>query len=121
MVSQEWTNAGYACMAISTKAKMASLLGSSKKLQDAVLANPDERRVQPRFTTQFRSTFSGSHDEGSGRTLDLSIATPFSGGSLLGLWFGKILERKISGPRVQQIFSVFTFLVAISLIYKCTL
>jgi len=73
MVSQEWTNAGCACMAISTKAKMASLLGSSKKLQDAVLANPDERRVQPRFTTQFRSTFSGSHDEGSGRTLDLSI------------------------------------------------
>jgi len=37
-------------------------------------------------------------------TLDLSIATPFSGGSLLGLLFGKILERKISGPRVQQIF-----------------
>lgn len=54
-------------------------------------------------------------------TLDLSIAIPFSGGSLLGLLFGKILERKISGPRVQQIFSVFTFLVAISLIYKCTL
>ncbi|QKM64827.1 hypothetical protein DCO17_06045 [Polynucleobacter tropicus] len=54
-------------------------------------------------------------------TLDLSIAIPFSGGSLLGLLIGKILERKISGPRVQQIFSIFTLLVALSLIYKCTL
>ena len=54
-------------------------------------------------------------------TLDLATAIPFSVGSLLGLLIGKTLERKISGPRVQQIFSVFTFLVAISLIYKCTL
>ncbi|NGZ94881.1 MAG: hypothetical protein CV089_01895 [Nitrospira sp. WS110] len=33
---------------------------------------PDERRVQPRFTTQFRSTFSGNRQEGQGRTLDIS-------------------------------------------------
>jgi hypothetical protein len=32
-----------------------------------------ERRVQPRFTTQLRSTFSGGHQEGHGRTLDISI------------------------------------------------
>jgi uncharacterized membrane protein YfcA len=51
--------------------------------------------------------------------LDYSIATPFAAGSLAGLLIGKVLERSISGPRVQQIFSVFTFLVAISLIYKC--
>ncbi len=31
-----------------------------------------ERRVQPRFTTQFRSTFSGGNEEGQGRTLDIS-------------------------------------------------
>lgn len=31
-----------------------------------------ERRVQPRFTTQFRSTFSGQNEEGRGRTLDIS-------------------------------------------------
>ena len=37
------------------------------------MSNPDERRVQPRFTTQFRSTFSGGRNEGNGRTLDLSI------------------------------------------------
>jgi uncharacterized membrane protein YfcA len=37
----------------------------------------------------------------------------------MGLLIGKVLEKKISGPRVQQIFSVFTFLVALSLIYKC--
>lgn len=54
-------------------------------------------------------------------TLDLGIAAPFSGGSLVGLLIGKALEKNISGPRVQQIFSVFTFLVALSLIYKCTL
>lgn len=33
---------------------------------------PDERRIQPRFTTQFRSTFSSTHEEGHGRALDLS-------------------------------------------------
>ncbi len=37
------------------------------------MSSPDERRVQPRFTTQFRSTFSGGRNEGNGRTLDLSI------------------------------------------------
>jgi len=31
-----------------------------------------ERRTQPRFNTQFRSTFSGRKQEGQGRTLDLS-------------------------------------------------
>jgi uncharacterized protein len=52
-------------------------------------------------------------------TLDFNIAAPFAIGSLVGLLIGKVLERNISGPRVQQIFSVFTFLVALSLIYKC--
>jgi hypothetical protein len=32
-----------------------------------------EKRQQPRFTSQFRSTFSGGQREGQGRTLDLSI------------------------------------------------
>lgn len=31
-----------------------------------------EQRQQPRFTSQFRSTFSGEKREGQGRTLDLS-------------------------------------------------
>jgi hypothetical protein len=31
-----------------------------------------EKRQQPRFTAQFRSTFSGGQREGQGRTLDLS-------------------------------------------------
>ena len=51
-------------------------------------------------------------------TLNMAIAGPFSIGALIGLLFGKILEKYISGPRVQQIFSIFTFLVALSLIYK---
>ena len=33
---------------------------------------PVEKRQQPRFTSQFRSTFSGEQREGQGRTLDLS-------------------------------------------------
>jgi c-di-GMP-binding flagellar brake protein YcgR len=31
-----------------------------------------DKRQQPRFTSQFRSTFSGGQREGQGRTLDLS-------------------------------------------------
>lgn len=31
-----------------------------------------EKRLQPRFTAQFRSTFSGGQREGQGKTLDLS-------------------------------------------------
>ena len=34
---------------------------------------PTEKRQQPRFTSQFRSTISGGQGEGQGRTLDLSI------------------------------------------------
>jgi hypothetical protein len=33
---------------------------------------PQDRRVQPRFTAQFRSTLSGQKQEGQGRTLDVS-------------------------------------------------
>jgi hypothetical protein len=60
-------------MSISTKIKTASFLKPSKKSQESAVSGADERRIQPRFTAQFRSTFSGSHDEGNGRTLDLSI------------------------------------------------
>lgn len=31
-----------------------------------------EKRKQPRFTAQFRSTFSGGQQEGQGKTIDLS-------------------------------------------------
>lgn len=61
-------------MTISAMKKIASLLKSDKERSaEAVLSGSDERRIQPRFTTQFRSTFSGSRNEGNGRTLDLSI------------------------------------------------
>jgi c-di-GMP-binding flagellar brake protein YcgR len=60
-------------MPMSAMKQMASLLKSEKKSQESVLSSPDERRNQPRFTTQFRSTFSGGQNEGNGRTLDLSL------------------------------------------------
>ena len=49
--------------------------GSSKKppQPQAIKENTrTEKREQPRFTSQFRSTISGGHGEGQGRTLDLS-------------------------------------------------
>ena len=51
-------------------------------------------------------------------SLDLAIAAPFALGALLGLLIGRGLGKKISGPRLQQIFSVLTFCVAISLFVK---
>ena len=53
--------------------KLGSLFKS--KLPDQTPAKPPsgDRRVQPRFTTQFRSTFSGQREEGQGRTLDISV------------------------------------------------
>jgi uncharacterized membrane protein YfcA len=50
--------------------------------------------------------------------LNIAIALPFSLGSMLGLLMGKGLEKKISGARLQQLFAIFTFIVAISLIVK---
>lgn len=51
-------------------------------------------------------------------TLNMVIAVPFACGSLLGLLIGKMLERKISGPRIQQIFAIFTLMIAVSLMIK---
>ena len=53
--------------------------------------------------------------------LNTSIAIPFAGGAFLGLLLGKFLEHRISGHRVQQIFAIFTLIVAISLIAKALL
>jgi uncharacterized membrane protein YfcA len=58
----------------------------------------------------FFSAMSGS--------LDLAIAAPFALGALLGLLIGRGFGKKLSGPRLQQIFSVLTFCVAVSLIVK---
>ncbi len=53
-----------------------------KNLRHSIMGHPPprmieekplmEQRQQPRFTSQFRSTFSGEQREGQGRTLDLS-------------------------------------------------
>lgn len=52
--------------------KLSSFFKS--KPVESILEQPesDERRVQPRFTAQFRSTFSGNKQEGHGRTVDIS-------------------------------------------------
>jgi hypothetical protein len=50
--------------------------------------------------------------------LNLSIAIPFSLGALAGLLIGRAFGKKMSGPRLQQIFAILTFGVAISLMFK---
>ncbi|MGE0643452.1 MAG: PilZ domain-containing protein [Nitrospira sp.] len=52
--------------------KLSSLFKTETTKPTPVATQPDERRVQPRFTTQFRSTFSGNKQEGQGRTVDIS-------------------------------------------------
>jgi hypothetical protein len=52
--------------------KLSSLFQPETSGQIPATPRPDERRVQPRFTTQFRSTFSSHKREGQGRTLDIS-------------------------------------------------
>ncbi|QWD68676.1 sulfite exporter TauE/SafE family protein [Polynucleobacter sp. VK25] len=50
--------------------------------------------------------------------LDLTLAAPFSLGALIGLLIGRAFGKELSGPRLQQIFAVLTFVVAVSLILK---
>jgi uncharacterized membrane protein YfcA len=50
--------------------------------------------------------------------LDILIAAPFAFGALGGLLMGGAFGKNISGPRLQQIFAVLTFAVAISLMIK---
>ena len=40
--------------------------------QTSGVSSPQDRRDQPRFNTQFRSSLSGQYQEGQGRTLDIS-------------------------------------------------
>ncbi|MEC4891149.1 MAG: PilZ domain-containing protein [Nitrospira sp.] len=60
-------------MAAPALKKLATFLKAEAQAESPVSAPSEERRVQPRFTTQFRSTFSKDQQEGQGRTLDLSI------------------------------------------------
>jgi len=50
--------------------------------------------------------------------LDLALAAPFSLGALCGLLIGRAVGKKLSGPRLQQIFAILTFVVAVSLAIK---
>ena len=50
--------------------------------------------------------------------LDLLLAAPFALGALAGLLIGGAVGKKISGPRLQQIFAILTFAIAISLMIK---
>jgi uncharacterized membrane protein YfcA len=50
--------------------------------------------------------------------LHLGMAAPFALGALGGLLIGRAVGKKLSGPRLQQIFALLTFGVAVSLVIK---
>jgi len=50
--------------------------------------------------------------------LNWPIAIPFAGGAALGMLLGGLIAKQISGPRIQQAFAIFTFLISLSLLYK---
>lgn len=50
--------------------------------------------------------------------LDWQVAMPFALGSAIGLLLGRQIAHKISGPKLQQFFAIFAFLVALSMLGK---
>ncbi|MBH0187836.1 MAG: PilZ domain-containing protein [Nitrospira sp.] len=52
--------------------KLSALFKSEGVEQVPAKPSSHERRIQPRFTAQFRSSLSGQNKEGQGRTLDIS-------------------------------------------------
>ena len=50
--------------------------------------------------------------------LNLEIAAPFSVAALGGLLLGQALGKKMSGPRISQIFVLLTLVIASSLLVK---
>jgi uncharacterized membrane protein YfcA len=51
-------------------------------------------------------------------SLNIIVAAPFSVAALGGLLMGLLLGKKLSGPHTQLIFSIFTLIIAISLLIK---
>jgi uncharacterized membrane protein YfcA len=50
--------------------------------------------------------------------LNWSIGIPFAAGAVVGMLLGSVIAKQISGPRIQQVFAIFTFLISLSLLYK---
>ena len=46
------------------------------------------------------------------------LAIPFAAGAVIGMVIGSMIAKRISGPRIQQAFSILTLFIAISLFYK---
>lgn len=50
--------------------------------------------------------------------MDWMIAIPFAGGSLIGMLIGSTFSKKITGPRLQQVFAIFALGIAIVMAIK---
>jgi uncharacterized membrane protein YfcA len=50
--------------------------------------------------------------------LNIALAAPFSLGALGGLLLGQMVGKKLSSSKLQQIFAILTFGVAVSLLIK---
>jgi uncharacterized membrane protein YfcA len=51
-------------------------------------------------------------------SLNILLAAPFAIAALGGLLIGLLLGKKLSGPHTQLVFSLFTLVIAISLLIK---
>ena len=51
-------------------------------------------------------------------TMLWAIALPFATGALGGMFVGRQIAKKMSGPRLQQFFAVFTLCIAVLMLYK---
>lgn len=60
-------------MAAPVLKKLAALVRTDAETEPLGGSSANERRLQPRFSAQFRSTFSKNQEERQGRTFDLSI------------------------------------------------
>jgi uncharacterized membrane protein YfcA len=51
-------------------------------------------------------------------SMNWAIALPFAGGSVLGLLLGRRLVRSVSGPKVQQCFSLLALVISAAMLIK---
>lgn len=54
----------------------------------------------------------------NGRTVDPRMTTLFAGGGVMGLSVGQWIGRRLSGPKLQQVFAVAIILVAVFVVAK---
>jgi len=85
----------------------------NNKLPEPTMLGPLEQNLSMAIITGGGAIFSAAAGN-----LNILIAAPFAIAALGGLLLGLLLGKKLSGPHTQLIFSIFTLVIAISLLAK---